>query len=277
MADRVISTHNLSIGTSLAIESIVKGDLPDYDSDKPKAPMIDITPYNSLWINVMTLYRNYYGALDKVSKDYVTPSEIALDLKQEMEYIKDLMQQKNIKTVFYFCQYDGLASKHPKARLKVNVTKGQIFNHELMLSALSSLVKMTSDIRIFKNELRCDTKDSALIITHFPIDLLSEKTFNRLDLLESHTGVLKTKALWYTKLHSDKKNPTIPLNRFTIQVFGDGQLFLQSERRLVDAVVETAKKYEWNYLSTNERLFITLTLMKDKMVLAELKELYMLN
>lgn len=277
MVDRVISTHNLSIGTSIAIESIVKGSLPEYESDKPKAAMIDTSPYDSVWINVTTLYRNYYGAVDKFIKDNISPSEIAQDIKQEIEYIKDLLSQKNLKTIFYFCQYDRLANKHPKARLKTNITKAQIFNHELMLSTLSSLIRISPDIKIFKNELKCETKDNALIITHYAIDLLAEKTFGRLDLLESHTGVLKTKALWYTKLHSDKKNANIPLNRFTIQVFGDGQLFLPAERRLVDAVVETANKYEWNYLSTNERLFITLTLMPDKLILADLKELYMLN
>ncbi|MFO5855027.1 hypothetical protein, partial [Klebsiella pneumoniae] len=46
---------------------------------------------------------------------------------------------------------------------------------------------------------------TVLLLTHFPHELLWKPHFNRLLLLESHTGKIKTYNMWYNKLNGLKE------------------------------------------------------------------------
>ena len=52
------------------------------------------------------------------------------------------------------------------------------------------------------------------------------------DLIETHTGVIKDRNKWYTKL-SGKGMECIPFAKWSLQFFGDGKIFVYNVQKVV--------------------------------------------
>lgn len=281
---RTVSSFPLSIGTALAFESLFEGTLPVYDEGRLIPERIDTSKYDEFHINMATLIRNILGSVSTGVRDRITIDEIAVTLIEEVAFIDDLVKtatNSKLKVVFYWNQYRDLQKKYPNAKIRVPTTIPQIEyeqHQEAVLKHMLSLSEgfQSEGITVKTVELEPEpikSSSRALIITHCAFDLLAAGRFAKLDLLESHTGVLKTRALWYTKLQDGKKLPNIPFNDCTLQIFGDSQTFHPmpiAERR---AVVEIAEQFHWNALTTKDRLRLGFDLMKDRVLAAKLKSL----
>ena len=110
-------------------------------------------------------------------------------------------------------------------------------------------------------------------MTHYAYDLLSNKDFKTLDLLESHTGVLKSKALWYTKFSDHKDSVRIPFNELFLQVFGDSTIFHPHDRKLRLEILAIADKYNWSFATTKDRIHLGLSMISNPFYKAILNEM----
>lgn len=70
---RTVSAFPLSVGTSLALESVFNGVQEPIDPNRVIPQKVEINNYDAFWINVGTLFRNLYNALNKDSIKFLRP------------------------------------------------------------------------------------------------------------------------------------------------------------------------------------------------------------
>lgn len=270
LSQRTMSAFPISIGTSLALESIDKGPNDPYDKERIIPNTVDTQKYSELWVNLFTLFRNIYQSVSTASRDGIDPVEYKDTLLQEIDIIKDFITRHTagkLKCVFYASDYADLKSKHPHARIRQDNTDKQKLYTDTMLKVVGGVfkhfTKEDKSIKHFKLKLEPDKATNVLLLTHYAYDLLSFKNFNTLDMLESHTGILKPKGLWYTKLTNGSSLVTIPFNQMTLQVFGDSQTFSPLNKEVRQQLIDISTRYEWNSLTSKDRVRLGIGSMKD--------------
>ena len=268
-AQRATSSHSVSIGTDLALESIRLGGKPQYDDARIAPDPVDLSKYDELWVNTLTLFRNLVGSVpSEYSGMKMDPPDAAEYLVQEMDVIRDVIRmssEKEVKVVFYTSSYTGLPKRFPHAKLMVDTTDKQKAYTALMKASVNALYKQHSvpNMKHFALELKTPERPRCLILTHYAFDLLSHSAFKSMALLESHTGVVKDRSLWYTKFRDGASLARIPFNHLFIQIFGDRLLFSPQPKKVKDAIIELSEKYNWTYSTTDERIKLGLSMMKD--------------
>jgi len=251
----------ISIGTSVAI---TKAFLE-----------VDVYP-EQLWINLRTLFRNFHGAM--TNKMIINSEDIYIDLVEEMRMIEDVVQTSSgdrTEVVFYYSSYRALPSIFPKAILREPTTAKQIDYAVLEREVLEYLLA-DEDIEVpprrFDVKIKGDDKE-ALIITSFPVDLLSKREFSKLTLLETHTGKMKRENSWNSKLTSGKNFPRLPFNALTLQIYGDsGNHFAAMPSSVKKTLYEIAETNKWSGLTTHAKVLFNINSMRD-VVLADIFKL----
>jgi len=227
--------------------------------------------YEELWINIRTLFRNFMGALDPTTMKAVSSPEISEAMLEEMVMIESIISEatnNRTKVIFYYSNYNHLGTYYKKGIVRMDNTPKQteytaIQNNTIKLLLAKQEKDTNHDIRVFELDIIAEHRKKALILTNYAIDLLSHKAFTHLTLLESHTGKLKDKALWYTKYYQGKELSNIPFTRAFIQVFGDAETFRPMDNQLRKEIMEIAKKYNWTSITTTEKLIYGINQMQN--------------
>lgn len=280
--DRAISAFPVSVGTSLALESIASGEYPPIDPNRKIPNQVIISNYDEMWINLHTLFRNFIGSMDRTYVPRLAADEVLNVLLEEMEIISEVISTasfSNTKMVYYACTYESLNSPilYKFSRLRVDTTDMQKFLTKLFTDTIKALIKTQKeskdlekfDIRFLDSELKKPIKDTiiiknkGLIITHKAFDLLSHVNFSVLDLLESHTGVLKPREMWYTKFYQGKELSRIPFCNGMLQVFGDSETFSPMDIKLRKDIIDLAEKYKWTQVTTREKIRDNIAYLKN--------------
>lgn len=254
VAARVLGeTIPISVSTAVAIEELA--------NKKPQWPA-------ELWFNVRTVFRNFYSVIANDDKKFVGPEHIYRPLIAEMEMIRQAVRditQNTTKVVYYYCDYSDLARRLPNATLKEATTETQKRNFSIEWNLCQVLIRDAEqlDIQLFKTEI-LGSVQNCLMVTHLPVDLLWAKNFGKLRLLESHTGAIKSKSEWNTKLTGGKQLARMPFNHFTLQIFGDNNNLLNGMSPKIRKVVEDlSEQHRWTTVTTLERIRYCVGEMKD--------------
>ena len=258
VSSRAVGAFPISIATSIALEHVLGVQSEANPEPKPKS----IQNYREFWLNIKTLYRNLYGALEKQAALEVLPDILAETLWQEMEMLASIISQYSngvTKVVFYLSNYKGIRERYKLATFKGDHTEKQIANAVLMKNTLAKLFKDhketdEQDIRIFDLHLKPTQNVNTLILTHIAYDLVSYKNFGTLTLLESHTGSIKTREKWYTKYHNGKELPALPFMEGLLPVFGDNEFFSPLNSKSRKEILDLAAKYNWSPATTVEKI-----------------------
>lgn len=265
LKDRVVGEFGLSIATDLAIAGLY-----NKHPDQPKQKELPAKLGQVLYINVRTLIRNIMGSASSSFNAENASVEECYDILQiELAMIADILQMENppLNVVYYVPDYVGLRAEFPNAELKDVSTEKQ--NHKVFIEkkVLNLLYKEYKDsdlpIEFILLEIKTKTPYKAFFLTHYPVDLLNTKGFDKVYLLESHTGVVKGPDKWWTKLATKNMEGAerIPFNKATIQFFGDtGNMFKSQPPKAKKRVIEVAEKYQWNQNTTKDRILTTLKL-----------------
>jgi len=274
LTERAISSFGVSIGTGLMLESLFKPTTKRYDDTRAipdnKATVNDFKYH---YINVFTLVRNILSAASIKNKDLnvnkKTIESIAKVLTYEIDLLFGLYDGSNCHLVLYMLNYDktlnamnsgikiasgGMINKVEKNVLEEVLDIYDIYKRvcELSLSDILIDVETQPNIRLNKHK-EIDTK--ILITTSYPLDLLNHHSshFN-IRLLESHTGVIKSKMSWYTK-YNNIKDIMLPFSKYLLYVFGDTSGDIKplgiKERR---DILEIAKLKNWSPITTDEKV-----------------------
>jgi len=263
----------MSIATSLAMESLCG--FGEFENDKPF-----INKTDDLWVNLRTLFRNVYHSLESYTKKTVLVEDLVYAVMDDIIVLKSVLEYHSkgrVEPTFYICEYKGLQREFPNAEIKQPKTDLQIYERS-MEDAFVKTVKDTdfftdSNINFFDVKIK-GKGGNTLFLTHLPIDLLWRSNFKTPYLLESHTGAIKGKVKWYTKLTGGNKNFRIPFNKMTLQVFGDGNnLFSAMSRKIKVPIMELAEQRRWSSVTSTEKIRADLNLMSDKPLSMFLRDL----
>lgn len=250
----------VSIPTAIPIEEVVLKE----DGEK-----------GDIWINVRTLVRNCLNCLSTEEKISISPMDVAPVIMEEMQLISDWIHQASHNTrrvVYYVTEKRSFSRCFPHALPKGYKTAKQ--KHELQLTnetLLEVMGALGEQIKIFDIMLKGEERP-VLIITHQSIDLLSEYSFPSLKLLESHTGKIKSKTYWNSKL-SGKNTDVMPFNALTLQVFGDGESFAAFPRKLKMEVVNLATIAGWSPITSKTKIESDLNKLQDKVGMQMLRDM----
>lgn len=279
LEQRQFGAFPMSIATSLAFEGLF-GKHPD----RPQ----DTTNYSDgfelMLVNIRTLFRNMTGSLPK-EVDYGsfisdTYAEAMLD---EMSIIDTVLQEQTggrLKVQFYVCSYQSLTGLYPESRFKEATTQKQTHYAALENSTVQVIQRILKERQEEQKLQVCDVTIQSphvrtLLLTHFPVDLLNTKGQIDLGLLESHTGVVKRRARWNTKLRDGKNLVRMPFDKMTVQIFGDtGGLFSPYPKDYRDKLIELGEKYKWNSTSTRDRILQCIALDRNPTYEAVFRKLY---
>lgn len=267
-ADRAVGSYPLSISTSLAIEGGL-GVHPDHPAGKYL-----LTDFEELWVNVKTLFRNYYNAQGR-------ENFAATDLQEEVDHfnteINNLISVVKMETegkvnvVLYLPDYNKVKTKFPHALLRTDTTDIQRAYTDSMVAVINQvLLDRKEQIKIYADLIKENSSKKALLLTHFPIDLTTT-SFPRLALLESHTGNIKTKESWHTKLYNGKELSAIPLTQGTLTIFGDSEMFRPLPIQYRKALIDLSKQYRWSFATTKDKILYGLNTLKDRYMAEQLK------
>lgn len=274
--ERAMSSYPVSIGTSLALESFEIGPNEPYDKERLIPNKVNLSDYNYFYINVQTLYRNMVGAVNSLQSDKLMIDDKYFILHQEIERIKDIVNyisKGNIKPTFYFSRYKDMDKIYPNAIIRKPTTEKQIIYNTDMVITVEHVLKDFKEIEVFNREFKPNTRSKVLIMTHYPFDLLEYNKFDKFDLLESHTGVLKTPSMFYTKLLNGKDLNRIQFNNLSIQVFGDKETFSPMSIKIKKIILDLADKYNWTQATTKDRFFYSINTIEDTDIRNLLKSL----
>jgi hypothetical protein len=278
LSSRVTSAYPLSLPTSLAMESIFPPANPQdtFDPSRMIPQQIDITQYQILYVNTDTLFRNMMSSVERPMIPFLKPADVANEIIAEMDIIDGLLLNEGggaCRAVYYQCTYRSI--KSDLVKIRQDRTDGQRVVSQLLKDTTKVLIA-SGRVMDLNMDIRPERRCTALIITHHPLDLINYTSFNRLDLLESHTGVLKPRYMWYTKYYpvGDLDLSRIPFHRKMLYIFGDRVQITPYDIAIRRRIAEISIKRQWTPMSTIDKVMLDLSLeIKEPYVIKYIRDL----
>lgn len=267
-SERTTGYFPLSVASSLAVEGAI-----GIHPDNPVGPKT-LRDFSGHWVNVKTLFRNYYEAIGKENIPEVKITDLIDSFRHEIEAYREISEEQSqhaFKTVFYCPDYAGLEKRFPHAILRTDSTPNQVLFSKSLTTVLGQIIKNEKElIRLYPLKITDPQPTNTLLLTHFAFDLTTS-VFDKLSLLESHTGAIKDKSRWYTKFYNGRDLPFMVFNESFLSVFGDSQLFRPIGSAYRRALVELAKKYHWSFATSKDKVHYGLSTLKDKFLAEQLR------
>lgn len=250
--DRVANAAGVSVGTAMALEAVLR-DWPIFDMAK-QTKFTPIERFGEVYINTATMARNLVAAVDNDYRLKLNATQAGEVLAEECIAVRDaIVANSNGATsvVFYQCSYDDFKTRFITDKFYQPHTPRQIYYADLEKKVLKYLdTALHNQIKHFRTALRPDSRKSTLMLSHYPVDLLSNHSFGSLALLESHTAAIKSRNRWYTKLHNGAALAQIPFNNFSIQIFGDGVQLRPQDNKIKQEILKLAAERKWSWMTS---------------------------
>ena len=267
--------YPLSIGTSIAIESLLglKELEPNTTKAKANTPSIPILRFTHCWINLRTLARNIISSVGTSIRPMLEPKEIEQTLYTEMSFIDEELKRHHpdLVVIYYASDLDLTLYTHSVKRRHTAPIQSLV--ESLIVSSVFYVVKHFKEnptdryqVSHFRNKLKPNKipPQTAVILTHIPYDLLAYKDFKALTLVESHTGAIKERDLWYTKYYRGKELSRLPFNEKLLQIFGDSESFSPLDPKLRESILTVAERYKWTPLTTDDKIRYGIQTLRNK-------------
>lgn len=273
LAEREKGQLPISIASSRALEGAF-GILEEAPEAHPIIHRVD-----ALYVNLRTLIRNIAGSVESEVNAQLTAEDISATMANELQIIESAVQQVSngkVAVVPYVCSYESLKRLYPKAMMKTTTTEKMTFAFMREVNALNDFELNRGWIHPKKFDIDFEKDDrKTLILTNYAIDLLQKYKFTSLTLLESHTGAVKPPPMWYTKLNNGKDLKTIPFDRMTIQMFGDGSnLFSPFPIKIRRHMLAISEKNGWTPLTTKALILESVKKERDPVLESLILNLY---
>jgi hypothetical protein len=235
-----------------------------------------IRQFNAIYVNLRTLVRNAYSC---IGKDNVTSQNLIESVTDDITKMSQVVNNHfgHLNLIIYYNTNAHLRKLFPYNQMARPTTPKQIAYHAILEKVTKviiekykeSIVKIDTLLKPKRHE------DIGIVLTNFPTELLSAKYFRHLVLLESHTGAVKGRLEWNTKLTNGRSLINIPYCKLTLAVFGDNkQLLLPMGRDVKEAIKDIASKGKWTTNTSNEKIRYTISSYADIHSRRELLKLF---
>lgn len=225
LSERPQSGFPVSIGTGLALESILDPVQDVIDESRVVPSKVSYDTYNLYLFNISTLLRNLIQSIPYKELILHSQKSILETLLEEIDYLATLFGVHSLNASFYVNTYAYPIKTYPD-KLRLATTDQQKHIHSITESCLKHF-RFQNDVQHFSKDIKYERESKALLMSHIPWDLLSHGNFHKLDLIESHTGVIKSRKDWNTKYHKlqDRDMSFLPFMEYLLTTFGDSSMF----------------------------------------------------
>lgn len=297
--ERTLSNFdNISIGTGLAFETLIKPEAGYYDPERD-IPKLNET-YKVVWINCYTILRNIIASIS-TSEDknsYLSRSSNTEDLVsvflEEYDAIFKLLSTNNYIPVLFLPNYKKNNTLEKLDRNILHVDDNDSFTSKTLMllnravieirknyysGILKELMSYITNTKLVNSEIallllselksgykiKLLTAGNNLILTHFYIDMFNHKYVNKLSLLESHTGRVKKHYELnskYSPLKDMDFKTVIPFIESMYYIFGDNNLVKPIAAKVRKKIYEIFVRNKIN--STSSRISIDKIISNNK-------------
>lgn len=232
----------VSIPTGLSLETLFTPILPQIDETRTVENLPDLSVYTLYAFNISTLTRNLINSFKYEDIAGVKNKFIYEILEAEIFFLSSFFQENNVPITFYINSYSYFINTY-KDKIRKPTTDQQNRINDITSYCLSQAKTLTNTHK-FSKDIRFGKEHSVLLFTHIPADLLSYGNFTTLDLLESHTGLIKTRKDWNSKYFPipNKDMSILPFMEYLLTTFGDRVMFkpspLKQRIELYDSMVK---------------------------------------
>ena len=253
LLERKTSGFTLSYSTGVAMEALFVPRVEIFDEEHIAPERVALKRYDSVYINVRTLLRNILNACDYSSTQDVKPKELAQTLIEEIELIQSLFTNEGkslIQPTFYDTNYQNFyRGKDPLYKLRaVSTPKQQAWFKTLDTGLQEALSKGLRIVHSGSSLQSSRPGEKALVLTHVTPDLLSHTNFSSMELLESHTGKVKTRREWNTKYSSlgEEKFKSFPWTKQLLCYLGDKYILAPLSITVRRTILGVGKERRWS-------------------------------
>lgn len=253
---RLTSSFDLSIGTGLAFESLLPPTHPRYDESREIPNKVNLNEYTRVFVNVITLARNIIASFNTTGLVYLGPTEVGNILNYEINVITELLKSQNpaIDIHYYLSEYEHVGSNVDQVKLRVAKTEKQKLIETLKSMGISRAHASNPDIVLYKNVIDVGYTGNVIMFTSSAVDLATYKGTGKLSMLESNTGMLKPRHLWYTKYYNGADLNMLPLTHKLLKIFGDNIHYSPMSIKVKEQIIDLAKDKKWTPLTTQARV-----------------------
>lgn len=248
---REMSGFPVSIGTGLALETIFNPEMEVADEGREFTKLEDPNYYDIYLINVATLTRNMLSAIETGKKEKVRPNDYIEAIKEEIDIIKALFANSGLRVQFFYNTHQYYHKAYPTQMRLANTPK-QLHELNTIKHVGEKLTSEGATVRKFHHLLTYDKGYRALLLSHYPVELLSYVNFRTLDLLESNTGKIKQRKDYNTKYFKvpNEDLSFTPFFEYLLTVFGDKVMFIPKNIKVRLDVLGQLRKLNVNPLTT---------------------------
>lgn len=252
LTNRAMSGFPVSIGTGLALETLFQPTQDVIDESRDVIKMEDLSQYSLYVFNLSTLLRNLISTLPSKELFRIPRKEILATLVDEMDFITNHFDAQSIEVKFYVHTYKFVKDvyRDPKYLRKPSTDQQHLI--ESITEYCLEKLKKEESVSTFHKDIKYEKQDSVLLFTHVPFDLLSHGRFMKLDLLESHTGLIKTRKDWWSKYYPIPREDMsfMPFHEYALSVFGDRVMFKPAPLAERKSLLESMRKKGVNPLTS---------------------------
>lgn len=252
----VIGSTGTSVGTHLALESIFFKNIDNkFDPDR-EIPNYNIDNYKTHVWNIYTIVRNVLGAI---------PHKEKIDILRDPFFPKLLASEvNNIATMYMFdtdCRPVLFFPDYSRIYRGMNMNKKdgytKVFEEHMLVKEALTALKNSGKLKSINNGKGFKLpvfEGRTLITTNLSVDLLNK---GNIDLLESHTGVLKKKYEFNTKYHTigENKLENIPFMETLLYILGDKTIIKPMNIIIRRELVKVASEGQWTNRTSREKVF----------------------
>lgn len=259
----ITSSFGINIGTGLMLESVLDPTSERVDDNRVAPKRVSLDKYKTWYFNLTSFVNNVVVSYDKVTleklfrKDFKTQNLIVERVSLDLEILYNLLGDK-INLVFYDINYPKYKDIMNKPNDKTKVGQTTIAVSRIVDLVVTDII--TGKISV-NNYYRTDNKfvfkSNSLITTSIGLDLIHLD--DTVHLLEYHTGVLKKRDTWYTKI---KVKDRTPFEEILILAYGDKKGLINSpltlkEKRYLSYVIMNNKLKSYYRYSKNKIINLT--------------------
>jgi hypothetical protein len=250
--DRTMSSFGISIPTGIMLETLFEPTTARYDNERIPPTKIKVDDYSYHFFNLYTLIRNIANSVPiKNIEDLLRNRDFYNVLEDELHIIVSLYEDTKCKPIIFLPDYTQVYTKYSAGK------EGELSKGYQEAQIIYNYIKKftTTTISYINTGYKLPGIDKqSLITTHFPVDL--NNNLGKLVLLESHTGRVKYKHDWYTKLHKlgTKDLSIIPFMEETLYLLGDTHMVKPISVRLRTVLYDIAVMKHWTSRTTSGKI-----------------------
>lgn len=251
--EKETSSFPVAIGTGLALESMFDPVIDPYDPDREIPNKIELKDYKYHIWNIYTIIRNLLHSVSEKDKiSLITDKNFTKELNQEIDTLVNLYNNTDLTVVIFIPDYDKVMDSFNKHKVS-EFTKPMVE----LLAVRDYLKNYTPDglINTITGGFNIPRMEgNILLTTHLTVDLLNQH--NKITLLESNTGKVKSKYEWYTKYHPIGKRDldTIPMVEEVLYILGDHNMVIPAPLTTRLELYQVAIDRRWTSKTTREKI-----------------------